>query len=74
MMRRDGIFHKPGINVQGKCICEWSERDGHWLIMLPNGTIDHRVKKADAERLCKRWFHVHNDNAMIGYGIIEWKT
>jgi hypothetical protein len=69
----DTMTQKPLVQRQGTIICEWSKDAGCWLIMFPTGEIDHRVNKRDAERLCKRWLWIHNDQTKIGIATIEWR-
>ena len=72
---RDHIERSLGrpVNVrsQGKAICE-EQKHGEYLVMFPDGFVEHAMNRAQAEQKVKRWFH-DSRSGDVGVGQIEWR-
>jgi hypothetical protein len=60
---------------QGKVVVEKqrAEDGGGFLVMTPDGSIEHRKSRAGAEKHAKGWFKAHVGTDEAGIGIIEWR-
>lgn len=65
-------MNKPQVNVQGKVVVE-RDGAGGFLMMYPDGKVESWRKRETVERRAKAWFHINNDPARIGVGLIEWR-
>ena len=73
---RDHLERSLGrpVNVrsQGKAICE-EQKHGEYLVMFPNGFVEHAMNRAQAEQKVKSWFHDNGKGGDVGVGLIEWR-
>ena len=61
----------PSVQGQGKAIAEENSR-GEFLVMFPDGKVEHAMNRAQAEQKIKRWFGMR-PGVEIGVGTIEWR-
>ena len=56
---------------QGKVVAQ--EDESGWLLMTPDGVVEHAKNRAIAQRLARSWFRRNLGSAQVGTGRIEWR-
>ncbi len=65
---------KASVHNQGKIVAEYHNLTFDWLVMFPNGRVEHFRSRSQVEAAAKRYFKRHVQKGAVGVGRIEWRT